>query len=40
MATWNLERTNAHIMICNGASCLRKQGEEVTIAIRKVLKER
>lgn len=39
MATWDLEKTKAHIMICNGASCLRKHGEEVTIAIRKVLKE-
>lgn len=40
MATWDLERTRAHILICNGSSCLRQQGEEVTVAIRKALKEK
>ena len=40
MATWNLERTKAHILICNGSSCLRKRAEEVTAAIRNELKER
>ncbi|KHF30431.1 Ferredoxin, 2Fe-2S [Anoxybacillus sp. BCO1] len=34
MATWNLQGTKHHILICNGASCMRKGGEEVTQAIR------
>lgn len=39
MSTWDLGQTKAHILICNGGSCLRKQGEEVTVAIRRVLQE-
>lgn len=34
MTTWNLEKTQCHLLICNGSSCLRQQGEEVTQAIR------
>ncbi|KFZ43799.1 2Fe-2S ferredoxin [Anoxybacillus flavithermus] len=34
MATWNLQGTKHHVLICNGASCMRKGGEEVTQAIR------
>ncbi|WP_232696047.1 (2Fe-2S) ferredoxin domain-containing protein [Brevibacillus daliensis] len=34
MATWDLSRTNHHILICNGGSCMRKSAEEVTQAIR------
>lgn len=34
MTTWNLNGTNSHILICNGSSCMRKGGEEVTQAIR------
>ncbi|MBB5354321.1 MULTISPECIES: ferredoxin [Anoxybacillus] len=34
MATWNLQGTKHHVLICNGASCMRKRGEEVTQAIR------
>lgn len=34
MTTWNLEGTKSHLLLCNGSSCLRKGGEEVTLAIR------
>jgi (2Fe-2S) ferredoxin len=34
MATWNLTETQHHVLICNGSSCMRKGGEEVTQAIR------
>ena len=34
MATWNLQGTTHHVLICNGGSCMRKGGEEVTQAIR------
>ncbi|MFM9277493.1 (2Fe-2S) ferredoxin domain-containing protein [Paenibacillus jiagnxiensis] len=34
MTTWNLEETNCHLLICNGSSCMRRQAEEVTQAIR------
>ncbi len=34
MATWNLTEMNKHVLICNGSTCMRKGGEEVTQAIR------
>ncbi|WP_239617630.1 (2Fe-2S) ferredoxin domain-containing protein [Cohnella mopanensis] len=34
MSTWNLQGTSCHLLICNGGSCMRQQGEEVTVAIR------
>lgn len=34
MTTWNLVGTNHHVLICNGSSCMRKDAEEVTEAIR------
>jgi (2Fe-2S) ferredoxin len=34
MTTWNLTGTNTHLLICNGSSCMKKGGEEVTQAIR------
>lgn len=34
MATWNLTGTKHHILICNGGSCMRNIGDEVTQAIR------
>ncbi|OKL35237.1 (2Fe-2S) ferredoxin domain-containing protein [Domibacillus mangrovi] len=34
MTTWNLEGTKSHLLICNGSSCMRKGGEEVTQAVR------
>jgi (2Fe-2S) ferredoxin len=34
MTTWNLRETKHHVLICNGSSCMRKGGEEVTQAIR------
>jgi (2Fe-2S) ferredoxin len=34
MTTWNLEGMQHHLLICNGGSCMRKGGEEVTQAIR------
>ncbi|MFS0576809.1 (2Fe-2S) ferredoxin domain-containing protein [Sporosarcina sp. 179-K 3D1 HS] len=39
MATWDLSTTCAHVLICNGSSCLKKQGEEMTVAIREALTE-
>ncbi|MGC4377072.1 (2Fe-2S) ferredoxin domain-containing protein [Fictibacillus sp. Mic-4] len=34
MTTWNLTGTEHHVLICNGSSCMRKGGEEVTQAVR------
>ncbi|MFE6170176.1 (2Fe-2S) ferredoxin domain-containing protein [Viridibacillus arvi] len=34
MTTWNLESMKSHLLICNGSSCLKKGGEEVTLAVR------
>ncbi|TWI57147.1 (2Fe-2S) ferredoxin domain-containing protein [Halalkalibacter nanhaiisediminis] len=34
MTTWNLNGTKKHVFICNGSSCMRKEGEEITLAIR------
>ncbi|OEH93115.1 (2Fe-2S) ferredoxin domain-containing protein [Bacillus solimangrovi] len=34
MTTWNLEEMKHHVLICNGSSCMRKGGEEVTQSIR------
>ncbi|UUZ79135.1 (2Fe-2S) ferredoxin domain-containing protein [Paenibacillus sp. P26] len=34
MTTWNLEGMKHHLLICNGGSCMRNQGEQVTQAIR------
>ncbi|WP_066152016.1 (2Fe-2S) ferredoxin domain-containing protein [Halalkalibacter krulwichiae] len=34
MTTWNLKGTQKHVLICNGSSCMRKEGEEITLAIR------
>ncbi|WP_282942576.1 (2Fe-2S) ferredoxin domain-containing protein [Paenibacillus sp. RC67] len=34
MSTWDLSKTKHHVLICNGGSCLRNQGDEVTLAIR------
>ncbi|WP_332690462.1 (2Fe-2S) ferredoxin domain-containing protein [Halalkalibacter lacteus] len=38
MTTWNLTGTKKHVLICNGSSCMRKDGEEITIAIREEIK--
>ncbi|OCA85197.1 (2Fe-2S) ferredoxin domain-containing protein [Pseudobacillus wudalianchiensis] len=40
MATWDLSEMNHHVLICNGSSCMRKGGEEVTQAIREEIKKR
>ncbi|MFK2824106.1 (2Fe-2S) ferredoxin domain-containing protein [Bacillus sp. B190/17] len=40
MATWDLTEMNHHVLICNGSSCMRKGGEEVTQAIRNEIKNR
>lgn len=40
MATWNLNGTKHHVLICNGSSCMRKGGEEVTMAIRDEISKR
>jgi (2Fe-2S) ferredoxin len=34
MTTWNLEGTRSHLLLCNGSSCMKKGGEEVTHAVR------
>lgn len=34
MTTWNLGETRCHLLICNGGSCMAKQADEVTRAIR------
>ncbi|WCN38815.1 (2Fe-2S) ferredoxin domain-containing protein [Aneurinibacillus uraniidurans] len=34
MATWDLTGTQHHLLICNGGSCMRAGGEDVTQAIR------
>ncbi|MFC0471955.1 (2Fe-2S) ferredoxin domain-containing protein [Halalkalibacter kiskunsagensis] len=34
MTTWNLTGTKKHVLVCNGSSCMRKDGEEITVAIR------
>jgi len=34
MTTWNLQETHCHLLICNGGSCMRRQADEVTQAIR------
>ncbi|MDQ0214235.1 (2Fe-2S) ferredoxin [Oikeobacillus pervagus] len=40
MTTWNLQDMQKHVLICNGSSCMRKGGEEVTQAIRKEITTR
>lgn len=40
MFSWDLSKTNHHILICNGNSCLKEQGEEVTAAIREAITSR
>ncbi|WEG15844.1 (2Fe-2S) ferredoxin domain-containing protein [Alkalihalophilus pseudofirmus] len=39
MTTWNLNGTQKHVLICNGSSCMRKDGEEITVAIRDEINE-
>lgn len=34
MTTWNLNGVQSHVLICNGSSCMRKEGEEITQKIR------
>jgi (2Fe-2S) ferredoxin len=38
LSTWNLTDTQHHVLICNGGSCMRQWGEEVTQAIRDEIK--
>jgi (2Fe-2S) ferredoxin len=38
MTTWNLAGTQKHVLICNGSSCMRKEGEDITLAIREEIK--
>ncbi|RAS75471.1 (2Fe-2S) ferredoxin domain-containing protein [Priestia endophytica] len=40
MATWNLDNTKHHILICNGSSCNQNGAEELTQSIRKEICER
>ncbi|MBG9454964.1 cobalamin biosynthesis protein [Lysinibacillus sphaericus] len=34
MTTWNLEGMKTHLFICNGSSCMKKDAEDITQAIR------
>lgn len=34
MTMWDFSQTKHHVLLCNGGSCMRKGGEEVTLAIR------
>ncbi|NEW04453.1 (2Fe-2S) ferredoxin domain-containing protein [Paenibacillus sp. SYP-B3998] len=34
MSTWDLSTVQHHVLICNGGSCLKKLGDETTLAIR------
>lgn len=34
MTTWNLQEIHCHLLICNGGSCMKKQANEVTQAMR------
>ncbi|ALA71866.1 cobalamin biosynthesis protein [Geobacillus stearothermophilus 10] len=34
MATWDLRGVKHHVFICNGGTCLRHGGDEVTTAVR------
>ncbi|MWC30607.1 (2Fe-2S) ferredoxin domain-containing protein [Paenibacillus sp. MMS18-CY102] len=38
MATWDLSATKHHVLICNGGSCMRRLGDEVTLAIREEIR--
>ncbi|EFM12259.1 putative 2Fe-2S ferredoxin [Paenibacillus curdlanolyticus YK9] len=38
MTTWDLSATRHHVLICNGGSCMRQLGDEVTLAIREEIK--
>lgn len=39
MATWDLSTTEHHVLICNGGSCMRNGGEELTQSIRQKICE-
>ena len=34
MTTWNLSGVKQHVLICNGGSCMKNGGEEVTQMVR------
>ena len=34
MATWDLRGMKHHVLICNGGTCLRHGGDDVTMAVR------
>ncbi|MFC0296552.1 (2Fe-2S) ferredoxin domain-containing protein [Geobacillus jurassicus] len=34
MATWDLRGMRRHVFICNGGTCLRHGGDDVTMAVR------
>ncbi len=39
MAIFELEPMKHHVLICNGGTCMRHEGEEVTQAIRDEIRE-
>lgn len=40
MATWNLANMDKHVLVCNGSTCMKKGGEEVTQALRDEITKR
>ncbi|MBD8068778.1 (2Fe-2S) ferredoxin domain-containing protein [Bacillus sp. PS06] len=40
MATWDLGKTEHHVLICNGSSCNKVGAEELTQALRKEISAR
>lgn len=40
MATWDLSKTQHHLLICNGSSCNKAGAEELTLAVRKEISDR
>ncbi|WP_078428610.1 (2Fe-2S) ferredoxin domain-containing protein [Alkalihalobacterium alkalinitrilicum] len=40
MATWNLTKTEHHILICNGSSCKKAGAEALTQSIRSEIAEK
>ncbi|MCM3411800.1 (2Fe-2S) ferredoxin domain-containing protein [Metabacillus litoralis] len=40
MATWNLNNTTHHVLICNGSSCTHVGAEDLTQEIRREISER
>jgi (2Fe-2S) ferredoxin len=40
MSTWDFSDTKHHMLICNGGSCMRCGGDELTLALREEITRR